>query len=198
MFIRKALESDVPRMMEIYALARIFMAEHGNPEQWGADNWPPEYLIRDDIKAGKSYVCVGGEKPEDLGAGRVNGGFYFDFGKDPEPDYRRITNGAWQSAEPYGVVHRIASDHSIKGIGTYCIKWAIANSGGHLRIDTHPDNGVMRALLTKLGFSERGNVLIGGRKPRTAYEITAQEETADNYGAKPVAGNKKCSPEDSR
>ena len=49
MFVRKALESDIPRMMEIYALARTFMAEHGNPEQWGADNWPPEYLIRDGV-----------------------------------------------------------------------------------------------------------------------------------------------------
>lgn len=170
MFIRKALESDIPRMMEIYAQARTFMAEHGNPEQWGADNWPPERLIHKDIEAGKSYVCV---DAEDDSADRTIGAFYFDFGEEPEPDYQAITGGAWQSTEPYGVVHRIASDHSRKGIGTFCINWAIAHSRGHLRIDTHPANSVMRSLLLRLGFSERGNVLIGGTKPRIAYEITA-------------------------
>ena len=79
------------------------------------------------------------------------------------------------SEAPYGVVHRIASDHSEKGIGTFCLKWAIERAGGHLRIDTHPANYVMRALLIKSGFSERGNVLIGGTKPRIAYEIVASE-----------------------
>lgn len=31
MKIRKSTEKDIPRMMEIYAYARSFMAEHGNP-----------------------------------------------------------------------------------------------------------------------------------------------------------------------
>ena len=30
MYIRKAAEGDLPRMMEIYAVARRFMAAHGN------------------------------------------------------------------------------------------------------------------------------------------------------------------------
>ena len=45
-------------MMEIYAFARRFMAENGNPNQWGPTNWPPEQLIRNDIKTGNSYVCT--------------------------------------------------------------------------------------------------------------------------------------------
>ena len=48
MKIRKATEQDLPRMMEIYAFAREYMKEHGNPNQWGPTNWPPETLIHDD------------------------------------------------------------------------------------------------------------------------------------------------------
>ena len=46
MNIRNAEINDLPRIMEIFAHARRFMAEHGNPDQWGPDNWPPEDLIR--------------------------------------------------------------------------------------------------------------------------------------------------------
>ena len=38
--------------MEIYAYAREYMAAHGNPDQWGPTNWPPEDLIREDIRLG--------------------------------------------------------------------------------------------------------------------------------------------------
>ena len=60
MTIRKSTEADIPRMMEIYAYARAFMAAHGNPNQWGATNWPPEELIRQDIADGHSYVWESG------------------------------------------------------------------------------------------------------------------------------------------
>ena len=50
MKIRKTTEKDIERVMDIYAHARKFMAEHGNPNQWGKRNWPPEELIRDDIE----------------------------------------------------------------------------------------------------------------------------------------------------
>ena len=59
MQIRHAAESDFPRMMEIYSYARKFMAEHGNPNQWGPTNWPPEALIHQDIADHCSYVCEG-------------------------------------------------------------------------------------------------------------------------------------------
>ena len=60
MRIRHAEEKDIPRMMEIYRYAREFMAAHGNPNQWGPTNWPPEELIRRDIRKEHSYVaCCG-------------------------------------------------------------------------------------------------------------------------------------------
>ena len=149
-------------MMEIYAHARRFMAEHGNPNQWGPTNWPPEDLIRRDIAAGNSYVC--------LNEGTVVGTFYFVFGPDIEPTYRRITDGAWLSETPYGVVHRIAGDGSVRGIGTFCVRWAFAQCG-HLRVDTHGDNTVMQGLLEKLGFIHCGTIFVEEDNfPRLAYE----------------------------
>ena len=112
MYIRKAAEGDLPRMMEIYAAARRFMAAHGNPNQWGPTNWPPEERIRADIAEGSSYVCVR--------QNRVVGAFYFRQGEGIEPTYQRIENGAWKEAGPYGVIHRLAGDGSAKGIGTLC------------------------------------------------------------------------------
>lgn len=162
MNIRHATEQDFSRMMEIYAYARTFMAEHGNPNQWGPTNWPPEELIHEDIRTGRSYVCEHD--------GRVVGVFFFDFGKDIEPTYLNITDGSWMNEEAYGVVHRIASDGSAAGIGTCCLNWAFAQCG-HLRIDTHADNTVMQNLLIKLGFEQRGIIyVVEDNYPRFAYE----------------------------
>ena len=149
MEIRKSTEQDFDSMMAIYARARRFMAEHGNPNQWGPTRWPPEALIRRDIAQGDSYVCVDG--------GRVVGTFYFIQGKDIEPTYLNITGGAWLDDSPYGVVHRIASDGTVKGVGAYCINWAFEQCG-HLRIDTHGDNTVMQRLVEKLGFARCGTI----------------------------------------
>ena len=149
--------------MEIYAHAREFMKRHGNPNQWGPTNWPPAALIHEDIRCGNSYVCV-----DD--AGNVIGTFYYISGKDIEPTYRKIEEGAWHDNSPYGVVHRIASDGSEKGIGTFCLNWAYAQCG-HLRVDTHGDNVVMQNLMQKLGFAYCGIIHVEEDEyPRLAYE----------------------------
>lgn len=41
MEIRHAEQKDYDRIMEIYAYARKYMEEHGNPKQWGPTQWPP-------------------------------------------------------------------------------------------------------------------------------------------------------------
>ncbi|MDO4188541.1 MAG: GNAT family N-acetyltransferase [Lachnospiraceae bacterium] len=163
MKIRKSVEQDFNRIMEIYAYARNFMAEHGNEKQWGPTNWPPESLIHNDIKDGNSYVCVNDN-------GKVIGVFFFVFGKDIDPCYKDITEGHWLEDSPYGVVHRIAGDGSEKGIGTFCINWAYEQCG-HLRIDTHGDNTVMQNLVKKLGFVCCGTIyVVEDNDPRLAYE----------------------------
>ena len=163
MNIRKSTLRDLERILELYAQAREFMAAHGNPFQWGPTSWPPEALIRADIRDGNSYVCVND-------GGRIIGTFFFVQGPDVEPTYRRITDGAWRDHSPYGVVHRIAADGSEKGVGSFCINWAFAQCG-HLRIDTHGDNIVMRNLLAKLGFVRCGTIYVEEDDfPRLAFE----------------------------
>ncbi len=162
MVIRHSTEEDLPRMMEIYASARNFMAENGNPNQWGPTNWPPQDLIRADIADGNSYVCLCGD--------RVAGAFFFRQGSDIEPTYRTIQGGRWLDDSPYGVVHRLAGDGSVKGIGSACLEWAFGQCG-HLRIDTHGDNRVMQNLLKKSGFVYCGIIHVEeDDDPRLAYE----------------------------
>lgn len=162
MKIRHSTEADFPKIMEIYQYARNFMAEHGNPNQWGPTNWPPEALIHQDIAQKKGYVCEH--------EGEVVGVFFFEAGKDIEPTYRQIEDGNWTNDEPYGVIHRLAGDGSVKGIGKFCLDWAFEQCS-HLRIDTHGDNVVMQNLAEKAGFRHCGTIYVEEDDyPRLAYE----------------------------
>ena len=162
MEIRHSTEDDLRRIMKIYEYARRSMAEHGNPNQWGPTNWPPEELIRSDIAEGNSYVCICEE--------RIVGTFFFKQGKDIEPTYHSIENGAWLDDSAYGVIHRLAGDGTVNGIGQSCIEWAFKQCG-HLRVDTHGDNRVMQNLLQKSGFHYCGIIyVIEDSYPRLAYE----------------------------
>ncbi len=162
MEVRRAVPADLPAILAIYARARRFMAEHGNPRQWGATGWPPEAVIRGDIAEGRGYVCVEGNE--------ILAVFCYLYGDSPEPLYDGIREGSWLKAGPYGVVHRIAAARSGTGAGAFCLEWAFRRSG-HLRIDTHPDNTVMQALLEKLGFARRGIVSVAeDNDPRIAFE----------------------------
>ena len=119
-------------------------------------------LLRQDISEGNSYVC--------LSDGRIVGTFYFISGKDIEPTYRTIYDGAWTDDSAYGVIHRIASDGTVRGIGQFCMEWAFGQCH-HLRIDTHPDNKVMQNLLKKCGFVRCGTIYVTEDPyPRFAYE----------------------------
>lgn len=162
MEIRKSTLDDLPRMLEIYAGARDFMARHGNPKQWGETCWPPPALLRADIAAGNSYVCES--------AGRVVGTFFFISGEDIEPTYRVIEDGQWLDASAYGVIHRLAGDSAVKGVARACLDWAYARCG-HLRVDTHGDNRVVQNLLEKAGFVHCGTIYVEEDDyPRLAYE----------------------------
>lgn len=162
MEIRHATEKDFHRIMEIYAHARHFMEEHGNPNQWGPTNWPPEALIHTDIADHNSYVCIYNEK--------IVGTFFYQYGEDIEPTYRIIEGGKWLDDSAYGVIHRVAGDGTVSGIGKSCIDWAFEKCG-HLRMDTHGDNQVMQNVLKKNGFVFCGTIYVTEDSyPRLAYE----------------------------
>ena len=157
--IRPAQHSDLPEILNIYATARNFMANNGNPSQWG-NSYPKEELLIKDIQAGQLYVCCDGEG--------IFGVFMFFIG--PEPTYSHI-EGSWLSDLPYGTIHRIASCGRRKGVFDMCIDYCMEKIK-HLRIDTHARNLVMQHLIEKRGFIKCGTVYMinSDGSPRTAYE----------------------------
>lgn len=159
MEIRKASMADLDGMMELYAEARQFMREHGNPDQWGTTH-PPKDMIIDDIERGKSYVCE-----ED---GHLLGTFYLAV--ETEPDYGVIYDGGWLNDAPYGVMHRVACPGRKRGVATFCVNWCLEQCGGNLRIDTHHDNLPMQSMLAKNGFTRCGIIHLADGSPRIAYQ----------------------------
>ena len=161
MEIRQTKPEELDAVMAIYADARKFMVDTGNPRQWAARNWPPRELIRRDIEQGRSHVCV-----DD---GQLLAVFYYEYGCDIDPTYRIIEEGAWAGDDTYGVVHRIAARQG-SGAGKSCIRWAYEQCG-HLRIDTHGDNKVMQKVLEGLGFRYCGIIHVAeDSDPRLAYK----------------------------
>ena len=57
MKIRKSRPEDLERMLRLYADARVFMAEHGNPTQW-ANGYPEPEMLQEDIQASHIYQTV--------------------------------------------------------------------------------------------------------------------------------------------
>ncbi len=158
--VRPARDADLPAITAIYAAARRFMAENGNPTQW-YDGYPDETVIRSDMEKQQLYVCTDGDA--------VVGVFCYFFGI--EPDYLDIYHGAWQCDAPYGVVHRVASTTKQRGIASFCLEYAFSQCG-NLRIDTHRDNIPMQKLLEKNGFQRCGIVHCSHGGERIAYQKT--------------------------
>lgn len=157
MEVRKSTAADLVELLRVYAAARAFMCETGNPTQWGA-SYPLPETVKDDIRRGVSYVVLDGE--------RICGAFVFFIGA--EPTYAQI-DGAWpEEGETYGVIHRVASDGTVRGVLQTCLAYCGARHPV-LRIDTHRDNRVMQHLLTKHGFTYCGIVHVEDGTPRLAY-----------------------------
>ena len=155
--IEQATLSQLPQIMEVYAKARAFMAQNGNPLQWG-QNYPPEEMIRQDILDGKCYVNLKGEE--------IAAVFYFAVEEDPT---YRVIDGAWLNDEPYGVIHRIAVAQNGKGVAGECFRFAMAQCK-NLRIDTHEDNLPMQHCLAKHSFARCGIIYLEDGDPRIAYQ----------------------------
>lgn len=155
--VRKASLPDLPRIQEIYAYARQFMTDHGNPDQWGK-NYPPRDQLVADIAESLLYVITEGDT--------IHGVFYFSLGEDPT--YAKIFEGSWRSRDPYGTIHRIAGDGS-GGIVKRAVDFSLQRIH-HLRIDTHKNNLVMQKVLEKQGFSQRGIIYLEDGSARIAYD----------------------------
>lgn len=156
--IRQAVSTDLQRILQIYAHARAFMAQTGNPTQWGT-HFPPQDLLKEDILIGRLYVYETD--------GQIHGVFAFIVGDDPT--YCHIEDGSWISAERYGTLHRVASDGSEHGFLGKCLEFC-EQKISHIRIDTHANNQVMQKAIAKNGFQYCGIIYTDDGSPRLAFE----------------------------
>ena len=164
MEIRRAAEEQLDEIMDIYKIAQNFMAEHGNPGQWGR-TYPSRERILEDIRQGHCYTAV----DED----GIQGVFVYFVGE--EPNYKKIENGRWQKEDgPYGVLHRVASAGKKKGVASFCIQWCLEKSP-NMRGDTHEKNKVMQHVLEKNGFFPCGTIYVEDGSPRIAYQTKGSQ-----------------------
>ena len=176
--IRLAKTEDLNNITDVYSYARKFMAENGNPTQWGT-NYPSEQLIENDINNKKMYVI----EEEN----QIHAVFMFDICEDET--YEVIKNGQWLSDEEYGVIHRVASDGKIKGVLNKAVDFCSAKKPPHCLIPDDSiipdrlllwnhvqgdsgmeDNKIMQHQIEKNGFKKCGIIRLINGDERIAYE----------------------------
>ena len=159
MNIRSAGAVDLPRLMELFAKARQFMAANGNPDQWSG-GYPKQELLEEDIRLGRLYVCEEESK--------IHAAFVLALGDDPT---YAVIEGAWKDDHPYGTLHRIASSGERRGMVDEIVRWAFAQTG-NLRGDTHEKNLPMQKAFERNGFEKCGVIYVEDGTPRIAYHKT--------------------------
>lgn len=160
MDILKAERTDLPRLLEIYAAARVQMVQTGNPDQW-VNGYPDQALLEADISNGELYKVVNDQV--------IVGVFMLVPG--PDEVYSKI-DGAWLNDAPYLVIHRIAAQGG-KGVAKAVFRWVMDRTD-NLRIDTHNDNLIMRQILEKAGFVYTGELTLPDGAARRAYHLTTK------------------------
>lgn len=160
MVFEKAAMSDLDEIIAIYKRAREYMAKTGNPHQWGDNGHPTKEMLLEDISLKRLTVLRSEGKIEAV----------FMFSLLPDPTYAVITDGTWKNAEPYGVIHRIASAGRVRNILKLCTEYCLQFTD-NIRIDTHSDNKVMQHQLAKCGYQKCGTIFLENGDPRIAYQL---------------------------
>ena len=160
--IRVASVDDLDEIMQVFAKAKKFMRKSGNLTQW-TGSYPQRDLVESNISSGHCFVCIDT-------TGKIVG--TFSMFPSPDPTYEIIYDGKWLNDKPYHVIHRLASDGSVRGIGKLCMDWCVRRCGD-LRVDTHADNRVMQALVERCGFVKCGIIHTDDGSPRIAYQRPA-------------------------
>lgn len=162
MEFRQASNSELDKSWEIIREARQFLKDQG------IDQWQKEYPNRDtiaeDVEKGSGYVLT----EHDLILGYVCISFEW------ETAYETL-RGAWKSTWPCAVVHRlaIAGGHKGKGLASLMFhhteELCKARGIHSIKIDTDMENGIMKHLLEKNGYSYCG-VITFDNSDKIAYE----------------------------
>ena len=158
--IRLAKMDELDDIQRIFDTARAFMRANGNMHQWN-DGYPQRELLVDDIEKKQLFVV------EEEGA--LGGVFAFILGADPTYSY--IEGGQWLNDRPYGTIHRIGGDGTVKGLVAKALAFALQYTG-QVRADTHEDNKPMQHVLEKNGFVRCGVIYLENGDPRVAYHYS--------------------------
>lgn len=157
-----ATAADLTAVLRLVAQGRAALARRG-VDQW-QDGYPSQEVILRDLRRGDGRIV------RSDGATAAYAAFVFDG----EPAYDRLEEGRWADDGPYVAVHRlvVGDDFARRGIAAALLREAAREARARgirsFRIDTHPDNDYMRALLAKEGFAYRGKVWYEAL--RLAYE----------------------------
>lgn len=181
MVIRKAELAELDEIMKIFDIARQYMREKGNMNQW-INGYPSRELITEDIEAGQLFVCLDsgdgdcsgnhcndGNVGNDGNDGKIHGVFAFILGDDPT--YHVIEGGSWLNDEPYGTIHRMASDGVISGLLEKSMPFCLSHTD-NVRIDTHGDNEPMLRAVKRYGFRHCGVIYVADGSPREAFHYS--------------------------
>lgn len=155
--IALAAIADLDRILEIYDIAKQYMRDSGNPNQWNGA-YPDRETLMSDIEKQQLYVW----KQQ----GTIHAVFVLLL--EEEPTYAYIEGPGWLNDEPYGTIHRIAGDGTVKGVFERCMEFC-KEKVRNIRIDTHHDNHTMQHLAEKYGFQKCGIIYLKNGNPRIAY-----------------------------
>lgn len=168
MELTRATVQDMGALLQIVHDAQALLAADGI-DQW-QDGYPNEQTLLADIEAQALFVYRLEGMPVAMAA-ILHG---------PDPDYAHIEDGAWDYPHaPYMVIHRVAVAASVRGkhiAGPWydaCIDYALQQGVQDIRVDTHPDNLRMQALITSSGFIRQGIVTVRSNPnaKRIAYAL---------------------------
>ena len=166
--IRPGKKEDIEEILEIFKSARKYMREKNNLTQW-SDDYPGEKDILTDIKNGNSYIGIDKNR-------NIVMTFAFILGNDPT--YKIIKEGTWLNSQPYGTIHRIASNGKYKGVLKKACDYCF-NFTDNIRIDTHEDNAPMLKALDNIGFTKCGIINCRDGSPRIAFQKTKERHLID-------------------
>ncbi|MFC4653200.1 GNAT family N-acetyltransferase [Lactococcus nasutitermitis] len=162
-YLRKAVLTDLSKIINIIEEARIFLGKSGS-DQW-QDGYPEQSNITDDIAKGQGYILV---VDDEVAA-------YSAIITGEEPAYTKITDGAWSNDnKDYVTVHRIAFSDNFRGHALtkflFSNIFTLMNARGYqdFRVDTHEMNAIMQHVFEREGFVKRGIVVFDG--VRLAYQ----------------------------
>ena len=153
MHVRKTTSIDVEAVDTIYKFAKARFKELGI-DQW-QHKYPDADTVREDVEAGIGYVLEH--------EGQIVGAVALTM--EPEETYREIYDGSWLTeGERYVTVHRIAVAGATRGQGyskplmEEAEKLARQIGFPSVKVDTHPDNKIMQALLERCGYTHCGMI----------------------------------------